>query len=403
VTGTSAGGAASGVDETSATGGVFAVGESEGVAATAASTAAAASAASQTGGRRGPTAIVCALPGEMAAVLAAAGSPFFGGDGWRRGRLGGEDVALAVTGDGAAAAASRLERLLESAVEARRPRRLLVLGVAGGLTPGLAAGTLVAARRVVDERGGAAPSDPDAEWLEAALACGATAGIAVTAARIVGDAVAKAALYAAAVPAAAAGLEAAAEAGEASEPRAARATRAEGEAAMAPDTAATANAATANAAAAAAGAAQGLAGVAAPGTAASCGTAPAIAGAAGKPMGSPVATVDLETLAYARVAAAYGLPYLAVRAVLDAVDETLPLDFEACRAADGRVSNARVALTALAHPGSFASLWRLRARVKDASARLAALAGRLLAFEVQSRSRSDAEAETLVVAGRRRA
>jgi hypothetical protein len=92
-----------------------------------------------------------------------------------------------------------------------------------------------------------------------------------------------------------------------------------------------------------------------------------------------IAVIDLESVAYARVAAARSLPYLVVRAVLDPAGERLPLDFEACRDGSGRVSNARVLGHALARPRSLAKLWRLRARVRDAAAGLATLAERLVA------------------------
>ncbi len=96
-------------------------------------------------------------------------------------------------------------------------------------------------------------------------------------------------------------------------------------------------------------------------------------------MPEAIAVVDLESVAYARVAAARSLPYLVVRAVLDPADERLPLDFEACRDASGRVSNARVLAHALARPRSLGKLWRLRTRVRAAAAGLATLAERLVA------------------------
>jgi nucleoside phosphorylase len=254
-----------------------------------------------------------------------------GGDGrWRGlratiGRLGGEEVALMATGDGAEAAAAGLHAL----VAALRPRRLLVLGVAGGLTPGLAAGTLVAARRVVAGDGSAVPRDPDGDWLALALACGATAGIAVSVTRLVVSPGAKQEAFRKAI-------------------------------------------------------------------------APA-AGSAAAFSRAPIATADLESAAYARVAAARSIPYLVVRAVLDPVEETLPLDFEACRDATGRVSNARVVLRALSRPRSFADLWRLRGRVRDAAARLGALAERLVAATEVSGLPEELGAAETAVPGRRRA
>ncbi|HYL06031.1 MAG TPA: hypothetical protein VE075_08315, partial [Thermoanaerobaculia bacterium] len=145
------------------------------------------------------TAIVSPLAAELAGVLAATSArrvarlghgrtgwtpprprdPRHWRQGWKVtcGRLAGEDVALMATGDGPLAAAAGLEALLAAV----RPRRLLVLGVAGGLTPGLAEGTLIAARRVVDAGGLPVPQDPDASWLDAALRGGAVAGTAVSA------------------------------------------------------------------------------------------------------------------------------------------------------------------------------------------------------------------------------
>jgi len=290
-----------------------------------------------------PTAVVAPLAAELASVLAATrsrrtlrvqveapsggrpGRPWSGWSPWRRwrgscrrtvtlGRLAGEEVALMATGDGPAAAAAGLQALLAAV----RPRRLLAIGVAGGLTPGLAEGTLVAARQVVGGDGATVTRAPDAAWLAAALAGGAVAGAAVSADRILADPAARQAVLGRALPAARAG------------------------------------------AAATAGAAAAVGAVA--------GATPVM-----------IATVDLESVAYARVAAARSLPYLVVRAVLDPAGETLPLDFEACRDGSGRVRNARVVWHALARPRSLGKLWRLRARVRAAAAALAALAERLVA------------------------
>ncbi|HEV3073975.1 MAG TPA: hypothetical protein VHB47_06110 [Thermoanaerobaculia bacterium] len=295
-----------------------------------------------------PTAIVAPLAAELAGVLAATRarrtlrvrvetprgsrpSPAWGPSrGWLRwlrwprwprwrwssrrtvtlGRLAGEEVALMATGDGPAAAAAGLQALLAAV----RPRRLLAIGVAGGLTRGLAEGTLIAARQVVAGDGAMVPREPDAAWLAAALAGGAVAGAVVSADRILADPAARQALLGKALP------MPALPAGSAMPAR----------------------------------------------------TPPAA-------MPGTIAVVDLESVAYARVAAARSLPYLVVRAVLDPADERLPLDFEACRDGSGRVSNARVLGHALARPRSLGKLWRLRTRVRDAAAGLAALAERLVA------------------------
>jgi nucleoside phosphorylase len=292
-----------------------------------------------------PTAIVAPLAAELAGVLAATAARRTlrvrvearqGGGPWRRlsrwhrwrrsprrtvtfGRLAGEDVALMATGDGPAAAAAGLQALLAAV----RPRRVLALGVAGGLTPGLAEGTLVAARQVVAGDGAPVPREPDAAWLAAALAAGAVAGAVVSADRILADPAARQAVLGQALPMPATTALPALPAGSAMPAR----------------------------------------------------TVPAA-------MPGTIAVVDLESVAYARIAAARSLPYLVVRAVLDPADERLPLDFEACRDGSGRVSNARVLARALARPRSLGKLWRLRTRVRDAAARLAALAERLVAAPV---------------------
>jgi len=267
-----------------------------------------------------PTVIVAPLAAELAGVLAATRGrrrlrPLRGGGGPRvtLGSLGGEEVALIATGDGPAAAAAGLEALLA----ALRPRRLLAVGVAGGLTPGLAEGTLVAARRIVAGDGSAPPRQPDAGWLEQALACGCVAGTAVSADRIVAGPPARQDLL------------------ERSR------------------------------------AAPGGGPGASPGSLATPGLPDAVC--------PPCATVDLESAAYAGLAAAWALPFLVVRAVLDPAEEELPLDFEACRDRSGRVRNARVLMRALARPTSLRRLWRLRARVSDAATRLGTLAEQLVA------------------------
>src|SRR5206468_11491242 len=117
---------------------------------------------------------------ELAAVRAATALERTAG-GHAFGRLGGAPVVLAATGDGARAAARGLAALLDAAPVGR----LLVLGVAGGLSPDLAVGDLLAARRAVDAGPETAAPDlsSDPAWLAVAVAMGAVAGTAVTARR----------------------------------------------------------------------------------------------------------------------------------------------------------------------------------------------------------------------------
>lgn len=242
------------------------------------------------------TAIVSPLPAELGAVRAAtsvtAVDGASGGLGLVFGRLGGAPVVLASTGDGARAASRGLAALLDAVPVSR----LLVLGVGGGLSPGLAPGDLVAARRVAED--GRELALPDPRWLAAAVAGGAVAGTALTARRILVTAEEKRAAWLA--------------------------------------------------------------------------------------LGGPgPAVVDLESAAYARLAAARGIPFLVVRAVIDAADETLPLDFNRARRAEGGVEEARVVRMALLRPQVWGALADLRRRLRHSARALARLAIHLVAAEVE--------------------
>ncbi len=83
------------------------------------------------------------------------------------------------------------------------------------------------------------------------------------------------------------------------------------------------------------------------------------------------AVVDLESAAFAGVAAATGTPFLVLRAVSDLADEALPIDFERFRDARGAVSRARVARYAAVRPRTAARLLDLRRRVDLCAHRLA--------------------------------
>jgi adenosylhomocysteine nucleosidase len=270
------------------------------------------------------TAIVSPLPAELAAVRAATSvtaaeraeaaeiNEAGGGLGLVCGRLGGAPVVLASTGDGAPAAARGLAALLDAVPVSR----LLVLGVAGGLSPELAPGDLVAARRVVEDGGEVALPDPG--WLAAALAGGAVAGSAVTTRRILVTAEEKRAAWLA--------------------------------------------------------------------------------------LGdSGPAVVDLESAAYARLAAARGIPCLVVRAVIDAADETLPLDFNRARRAEGGVEEARVVRMALCKPQVWGALADLRRRLRRGARALARIAIHLAAAGSTSQAAPDLDGLAEQLAGERAA
>jgi adenosylhomocysteine nucleosidase len=84
-------------------------------------------------------AIVAAMPEEVAPLRARL----------QGGRLDGQDVRIAVTGDGARNARAGAEELLA----AGSTHALLVLGVSGALTPELATADLIVGARVQDEEG----------------------------------------------------------------------------------------------------------------------------------------------------------------------------------------------------------------------------------------------------------
>ena len=118
--------------------------------------------------------VLAAMPEELAplrALLADARPVAGGGFGIDiiAGRLGGNRVALAVTGDG-----DRNARVRAAAVLALAPARaLLAIGVAGALSADLVPGELVAVTRVLRERGpllAASPQLADAAGADTAPA-----------------------------------------------------------------------------------------------------------------------------------------------------------------------------------------------------------------------------------------
>jgi adenosylhomocysteine nucleosidase len=151
-------------------------------------------AATALAGRQTPglTAIVTALPEELAPLVkrarqvrsmdAGAGRIFVG-------LLGGTRVAMMVTGMGPRRAEQRVRALLDAV----RATKLVGLGLAGGISPGLEEGEILVAREV---RGGPGVlADPDASWLERALDKGARGAILVTVGELIGDRARKAALF----------------------------------------------------------------------------------------------------------------------------------------------------------------------------------------------------------------
>jgi nucleoside phosphorylase len=88
-------------------------------------------------------------------------------------------------------------------------------------------------------------------------------------------------------------------------------------------------------------------------------------------VGPPPAAVDMESAAWARAAAAHGVPFLIVRIVSDTAEEDLPGYLSSCMRSEGGIGRTRVALAALLNPGTIPTLWHLRRRVADCAGRLA--------------------------------
>jgi len=200
-----------------------------------------------------------------------------------RGEIAGRPVLAAVIGDGAGAAERGLARLL-ARVE---PQRLLLIGVAGGLSEELTAGSLIQASSVrsVDGEDQSVTAGTSIE--------GVVRGSVVTAERIVSTADAKRDLWV----------------------------------------------------------------------------------ALGRP---PCCVVDIESWGVVERLEHLGVPWTVVRAVIDAADEDLPLDFGALSDAEGQVVRRRILWSLLRRPVAMKGVLELRSRVRVCASELAVVAERWL-------------------------
>ena len=87
--------------------------------------------------------------------------------------------------------------------------------------------------------------------------------------------------------------------------------------------------------------------------------------------GDTPACVDMESAPVARVCAAHGVPYIALRCITDTLDDDLPIDFNECRGRDGNIHTMRIMWAAAHHPSSIAGLMELRRRARDCARNLA--------------------------------
>jgi len=91
------------------------------------------------------------------------------------------------------------------------------------------------------------------------------------------------------------------------------------------------------------------------------------------------AAVDMESAAWAREASDRRIPYAILRVISDGAADELPGYLSECMDSNGSIRRSSVALRALTQPGSIRSLLKMRSRVREASARLAAFVEHLLA------------------------
>jgi nucleoside phosphorylase len=249
-------------------------------------------------------AIVAAMDEEVAPLRARLGNrrelAVPSGRAWL-GRLGGAEVVLAVTGDGERNARRGLEALLAR----RTVGRVLVVGVAGGLSAELGVGALLVADHVVDEIGGGVRAADAALAALTARACGARRGVVVSAGRIADTADERRRLLALATT---------------------------------PET-------------------------------------------AGSPLAAapPAVAVDLESAAFAAVAAGAGIPWIVLRAISDTAGESVPALLNQSRDEGGAVRRGRVAVgllkglltDPLKDLGTLGRLLELRKRVERCALGLA--------------------------------
>lgn len=128
-----------------------------------------------------PLAVIAAMPEELAPLVRLArvdGTSSLGSLRVRRASIAGGELRLAVSGVGARRAEDAAAALLAGC----RPAALLVIGVAGGLQPGLPCGALVVAERLRDA-GPTLPA-PDPRLVERAVRAGATRGTVLSAPRM---------------------------------------------------------------------------------------------------------------------------------------------------------------------------------------------------------------------------
>jgi len=88
--------------------------------------------------------------------------------------------------------------------------------------------------------------------------------------------------------------------------------------------------------------------------------------------------VDMESYAIQQICAEQKIPFLAVRAITDTVNEIFPLDLNSCRDATGNIRAAKVLMKAVRKPAIFPGLMKLRSSASVCAERLSLFVEQLL-------------------------
>jgi len=88
-------------------------------------------------------------------------------------------------------------------------------------------------------------------------------------------------------------------------------------------------------------------------------------------LGAKADAVEMESGDIMLEAVAFGAKVIAIRAISDAVEEDLPLDFNRVTSESGEVSIAKVLAQTAAHPGSIPALIRFARQSRNAAEKLA--------------------------------
>ncbi|HEV8268264.1 MAG TPA: hypothetical protein VGR00_08530 [Thermoanaerobaculia bacterium] len=94
--------------------------------------------------------------------------------------------------------------------------------------------------------------------------------------------------------------------------------------------------------------------------------------------------VDMESAAWARVAASHGVPFVVLRAISDDADTALPVFLAGCLGVDGGIDRGRVVRYALVHPAVVPSLVALRKVLVGAAERLGPVVEIVASTELRS-------------------